>query len=391
MIATLGLVAAWAPGDVRGGTPEQSPPPQPSELPGQVRGRLDSRWVAPYVLTIGLNVGGKRGARTVWYAPDGGVVRDVLGAGDDCVVVQGKDGASTVHGVRAGWTIALPPAPPPPAKFEFMHLVSGDGRTFVRQQSSPADSSTTADVFVDGEFKGRAGPAVRWRGRPVRIGEDGSLAIEAGKRPGERGMRVLVFAPGAQATFEVPLGTEESVVQVAPAGKGVLLRRPKEGAADEWLFASAKALKPLDLGNNPDVLAWVPGTTQAIVASGAEDAPRLRLVDLESGATVWDVPDQPLRGRRRSPGVTVEGDLVLVSGLEATVVAGASRWRRRVDALERATGKPVATWRSTDAGPVGLAEPAVFRRAGDVLHLVTPEGFATVPVADIREKTNGWN
>jgi hypothetical protein len=380
-------VGAAAAGVLRAGPPE--PPPVPADLPGAAAGSIECRWIAPYVTTISASMPGTSGARTVWYAEDGKTIRNVDSAGADFVTVPAKDGGTTVYATRADWSITLPPPPPESSKLSLYVTASGDGRTFVRQQTA-ADATTSADVWVDGEFRGRAGPAVQWRGRSVHVGDDGSLALEAGKLPGQRGMRILFFAPGAKATFEAPCGTEESVESVAPAGRGALLRRPRDKDGDELLFASAAGLRPLDLGVNARVLAWVAGTSRAVVSSGLDTAPRLRLVDLETGTAVWDVEDQPLGGKRGWPGVAVEGDLVLVSGLEAHPVGGVSHWRRRVDALDLATGARVATWRSMDRGAIGYSEPAVFHRRRGTLFLVASDQFAPVPVKDIRAKTNRW-
>ena len=365
-------------------------PPDPADLPGDVAGALDCRWIAPYVATYGTSLGKATGARTMWFGADGAIVRDVVVPGAvPFVVAPAKDGGQTVHGTLADWTITLPPPPPGPEKWDIAYTGSGDGRAFVRQQTS-SDGMTSADVWIDGKWIGRAGPALRWKGRSVCVGDDGSVALEVGRPAGESGMRVLVFAPGAKSTFQATPEVDDSVVSVAPAGRGVILRRPRTQIDDQLLFATAAGVRPLDLGLNAHVAVWLPGTSKAIVTSGLEDAPRLRLVDLDTGAVAWDVDDQPLGGRRSWPGVAIEGDLVLLSGLEAAAVGKVSHWRRRIDALDLATGKTVAVWRSAFVGPVGYAEaPALLRRNG-ALHFVTREQFAPVSVTDIREKKNGW-
>jgi hypothetical protein len=389
LVAGLGMVGAAlvAAGVGAAGAGE---PPDVADVPGDVAGVLDCRWIAPYVATYGTGVGKSGGARTVWFDAAGTVVRDlVVPGGVPFVTVPAKDGGQSVHGTLADWTITLPPPPPGPEKWDIAYSGSGDGRTFVRQQTS-SDGTTSADVWVDGKWTGRAGPALRWRGRSVHVGEDGSVALEVGRAPGERGMRVLVFAPGAKAAFEAKPEADDSVEGVAPAGRGVVLRRPRAEGGDELLFASAAGIRPLDLGVNAHVAAWLPGTSKAIVTCGTDDAPRLRLADLETGAVAWDVEDQPLGGRRAWPGVAIEGDLVLLSGLEASAVGKVTHWRRRVDALELGSGKPVATWRSAFAGAVGYAEAATLQRRGATLFLVTREQFAPVPVADVRARTRGW-
>src|SRR5262245_17928691 len=149
---TAGLLLALAAGAAAGVTAVRAAPPEPPaprDLPGQQAARIEFRWVGPYVLAIGLGLGGKSGRRTGWHAPDGAVVRDAMAAGEDFVVVEGKDGATTVHGTRAPWTISFPPKAPAASKVELVYAASGDGRTFVRQQTSLVDSTTSADVFVD--------------------------------------------------------------------------------------------------------------------------------------------------------------------------------------------------------------------------------------------------
>lgn len=385
--ATAFTVGALAAGLVAASAGE---PPPASDLPGDAAARLESRWIAPYVATVAVGIGPKSGGRTVWYGEDGAVLRDVLGgnSGPGFVLVPASDGSAVVHGTRAEWSVALPPPPPTP-KFEFAVAVSEDGRTFLRQQTAP-DGTTTADVFVDGSFKGRLGPFERWRGTSVVVGDDGSAAIAAPGAPGTRGCRVIVWAPDAKPSFEAACSNEDAIDTLAPGGRGALLRRSSEKGPAAWLFASPTGLRPLDLGVNAHVVAWVPASPRAVVASGPGDKPRLRLIDLETGTVAWDVEDQPLGGKRSSPGAAVEGDLVLVAGLEAHAAEGVSHWRRRVDALDLATGARVAVWRSMDAGPVGYAEAPTFRRRRGALFLVAPDQFAAVPLADVRAKTNRW-
>ncbi len=378
----FGIVAALVIGAMATiGRPEQ--PPETRNLPGgDPRIALDCRWIAPYVATYDTRLGEHWSARTVWYAEDGAVIREVNGSGMGCVAVA-KDDKWMVHGTLAAWSVALPPLPTT-ANSNLYLGTSGDGRTFYREIRE-RDGTNAADVWVDGEPAGRVGPAKTES--QFYVAEDGSLAIVAAPAAGER--RLVVFGPRAKPSFDAPCRVGDEIDSVAPGGRGAVVRREGKSGASGLVFVGRDAERPLDVGISPHVIAWAL-PAKLLVASGVGADMQLRLVDVDTGAVLWHVEDQPLGGFRSSQPAAVEGDLVLVSGLEPQNVDGASHWRRRVDALDLATGKRVAIWRSDFVGPIGYAEAPHFAKRGERLFLVARDTFAPVRLADVREKSHGW-
>jgi hypothetical protein len=361
-------------------------PPEPSDLPGGTTpGRLTSRWVAPYVAEQSTSIAQKGVGHTTWFAEDGAVVREVAAsAGPGFVAVPGDgDAGFTIHGTLARWSLTLPKR-----SGERTWQVSADGRTFVDEKSDTS-GAFFADVFVDGEGVGRTDAYPVWKGRGLSVGDDGTLAaIVAPETGGKNGPRVVVLWPGKRPTmrraaaFEVPCHPDAIVEAVAPGARGVVVN-----VLDKRSWLSKAGTRDLDLGPNPSVVAWAPDSARAVVATSVGYRTRHHLVDFDTGATLWTAPDAP---RERAASVVIEGDLVLIAALEAQAVEDVAVWRRVIRALDLATGKPVATWRSCVAGPVGYSEAPVFMRSTAKLYLVAPDQFAPVPMDDIRARRNGW-
>jgi hypothetical protein len=117
--------------------------------------------------------------------------------------------------------------------------------------------------------------------------------------------------------------------------------------------------------------------------------PRFRLVDWESGETVWDIADPAKGTSSRMEGVAIEADLLLLAGIE-TRDGWRGEWCRTAVALDVGTGKLVASWCSGAFGEPGLPAPRFMRLDGK-LWLVADDAFAIFPVEDVHNKANGWH
>jgi len=186
------------------------------------------------------------------------------------------------------------------------------------------------------------------------------------------------------------VGGDARIVSVAPGGLGVVLEgNAKPYVANEltWLSKIGTS-RTLKIEPNPELLGWVPGTTREIVTyglAGSGENNRFRLMDWESGKTIWDVAD-PAERICDGGGVAIEGDLVLFAGIETDGVNG---WVRTSQALDVSTGNLLARWSSAGFSPPGLPAPR-FMRLDEKLWLVADDAFALFPVEDVRKKTGRW-
>jgi hypothetical protein len=341
-------------------------------LPGRAAGTIQSRWVAPYVQETAVRVGDGWVTDVRWFRPDGSVRRETHGNGG---AESAEDGV--VHGLRDTWSVRLPQLP---LSSDSTILRGEDDSTFVH--SWVEGESIRANVYKEGKLISSVGPYPRKR--EFVLAEDGSMAVLTLKEPGSASVRVVVFAPEGKPSFEADAGGDAWIVSVAPGGLGVVL---KGNAKNELTWISKKGTsRTLKIEPNPDLWAWVPGTTREVVTYGlAGKSPRFRLVDWESGETVWDIADPAEHICSRLGGIAIEGDLVLLAGIEDI----AHTWCRTAQALDLTTGSLVARWSGGGFGEPGLPPPRFMRLDGK-LWLVADDAFALFPVEDVRKKTGRW-
>jgi len=368
------------------GDPEP-PDPLSGLLPGRATGTILSRWVAPYVQETQVMVGDGWATDIRWFRPDGSVLRELH---DPPPQGKGPSEAEpwTVPGIRRTWSVRLRELP----DAQDRTLVRGeDDSTLVHSWVDGA--SIHADVYKDGRLLTHVGPYPRYaKRRDFVLGDDGSMAVLALKEPGSSSVRVVVFAPGGKPSFDADAGGEAMIASVAPDGRGVVLQGNGERYAETeftWI-SKAGTSRTLQLEPNPWLSRWVPGTAREVVTYGlAGKNPRFRLVDWESGETIWDVAD-PVEGvSHREVGIAIERNMVLLAGIQCRVIDGEGFWRRTCEALDVGTGAVVARWHSVDTGPPGMSVPGFMRIEGQ-LWLVADDAFAPFPIEDIGRKVGGW-
>jgi hypothetical protein len=344
-------------------------------LPGRASGTTRSAWIAPYVQETQVSVGTGGVTHVRWFRPDGTVLREIQGKGAQDV----RD--RTVHGIRDTWSVRLREVPWGSGGIER----GEDDSTLVHYWIEGA--SLRADIYKEGKLLNSLGPF--HKARRLELGEDGSTAVLTLNESGSA--RVVVFAPGGKPSFEADAGGDARVLSVAPGGLGVVLEGNGERHVENeltWLSKKGTSRK-LKIEPNPWLSRWVPGTARQVVTYGlAGENPRFRLVDWESGETVWDIADPAKGTSSRMEGVAVEGDLLLLAGIESRD-GWRGEWCRASEALDLGTGKLVASWCSGGFGEPGLPVPKFMRLDGR-LWLVADDAFAPFPVEDIRKKTNGW-
>src|SRR5262249_40192622 len=108
------------------------PPPAPRTSPGAVKGKIETRWLGPYVSVTRRSVGAG-GATTVrWYDSDGKLAREL--AGPNVYAYPGyvsvhDNGTTTIHAVNGNWQMKLPRKDGPAGSI----TASEDSRTFLHQ------------------------------------------------------------------------------------------------------------------------------------------------------------------------------------------------------------------------------------------------------------------
>lgn len=341
-------------------------------LPGRAAGTIQSRWVAPYVQETQVRVGDGWATDVRWFHPDGSILRET----------HGKSGATdaeagVVRGIRDTWAVRLR------GPWQDSTILRGEDDSTLVHYWNDADA-IRSDIYKDGILVRSVGPYPRFQGKGFVLGEDGSMAVLTLKEPGSTSVRVVVFAPEGEPSFEAEAGGDAWIVSVAPGGLGVVLRgNAKPYVENELTWLSKKGTsRTLKIEPNPEMLAWVPGTTREIVTYGlAGTNPRFRLVDWESGTALWDVADPAQQTCSRLGGVAIEGDLILLAGIEDGC--------RTAQALELGTGSLVARWSGGSFGEPGLPAPRFMRLDGK-LWLVADDAFAVFPVEDVRKKAGRW-
>jgi hypothetical protein len=349
-------------------------------LPGRAAGTIQSRWVAPYVQETQVRVGDGWVTNVRWFRPDGSVRKETRGKGG----AESAEGG-VVHGIRDTWSVQLPQLP---LSADSTILRGEDDSTFVH--SWVEGESIRANVYKEGKLISSVGPYPRFRPGGFVLGEDGSMAVLTLKERASTSVRVVVLASEGNPSFEADVGGDARILSVAPCGLGVVLQGNGERYVEnEFTWISKKGTsRTLKIEPNPWICRWVPGTTRAIVIyglAGWRENSRFRLLDWESGKTIWDVADPAEHICDRMEGVAIEGDLVLLAGIEDI----AHTWCRTAQALDLGTGSLVARWSGGGFEEPGLPAPRFMRLDGK-LWLVADDAFAPFPVEDVRKKTGRW-
>jgi hypothetical protein len=353
-------------------------------MPGEVKGQVKTRWLAPYVCATNRSIAGQRTTSVEWFGPDGQPARRL--AGPNVVVQPGfvnqyGQGGTTIHAVNGDWKIALP-AKPGPAGYI---TATEDSRTFVHE-FHPEEGEIAAEVYSEGRLAGTVGPFLQYQGQDVHLGADGSLALLTWRDAEKKTPLVVVAGPDGRVRFRAECDGPALFPQPAPGGAGVLVQANAGGAArNEFTFyTKAGKRSSLNVGPNAVFMAWLPGTMTTLFSTSVGYDYRFQLIDWSTGMRLWDIADpNPARVPGTLPPVAVAGDFLLVGGLE-----GVPRGTRSLYALDAKKGGVVARWLLTPGQ--AASDGGRFLALGKRLFLVTDEEFAEVDVEDIPAKRNGW-
>ncbi len=365
----------------------------PSDLPGESKGRVDARWVDPYVQAS--KVFGK--TIFTWFATDGSLKTQlaVNGIEPGFVDIVGRQGA--ILGVNEDWEITLPPAPNDPGLAGYITSTS-DSRVFFHERH-PKQGLIALDIYVHGKLASTVGPYFQYLGNDFALNEDGSSGLFIWKDDTKTKAQVVTLSTNGSIRFRVDCGAEVTSVIVAPDGAGALLR-PNTGGTNQntfmW-FTEKGNLHSINISPNPWCVGWIPGTRKSLFSTSLGNEPsRYQLIDWDLKKRAWDIPC-PGDGHALAIGLTPEVIIFAVAvpyhsaaPQSAPLHDDGKTCIRTFYAVNVQDGSVLARWQaqlphlSFDAGREH------FRQLGDKLFYVTPENFTQLNLDDIRSKKHGW-
>ncbi|HEV3259878.1 MAG TPA: hypothetical protein VG013_23625 [Gemmataceae bacterium] len=362
------------------------PPPEPRNMPGDGKGRVQTRWLAPSVSVTTRSVAAERMTLVQWFTPQGKLARDLAGPNvysHSGYVYEG----GTIYAVNGDWKIVLPHKPGPPGYI----TATEDSRTFVHE-FHPKEGEIAADIYVDGKLAGTVGPYLQYQGQDVQLGADGSLALLAWKDDDKKTAQVVVAGPDAKVRFRADCDGPVLFPEPAPEGNGVVVQTNAGGDAGNTFtfYTKGGKVSSLNVGPNAGLLTWLPRTTTAVFHSSIGYDYRFHMVDWSTGKRVWDVADP---NHARVPGalppVAVTKGHLLIGGLEYVPWGDHQESVRSIYAVDSKTGQVVAHWLPSPFNQASR-DGGRFLQLGPKLFLVTDDEFAEVAIDDIAAKKNGW-
>jgi hypothetical protein len=296
--------------------------------------------------------------------------------------VSDNSGPQIIYGLHEDWRIEVPKKPGRPG---FINATP-DSRVF-HHNYRPEDRMIAVDVYLHGELVGTVGPYHLYRG-DVTLSERGDAALLA--REGPNGpVQVVVFDERAKVRFTTRCDDPVMHPAVTPAADGVLLEVNTGEQPQQFTFyqTTGKA-RSLGIGPNARLLDWVPGTHRAVFVTSIGDKNRYRLIDWDTGSTVWEIADPCPRGNPDARSVVALQDFVITCGSEyindehpVTIPT--------LYAISTKNGELLASWRP-DFGPIVSIAGGSLLKLRDKLYFVSDTYASEVDLDDIAAKRNGW-
>ncbi len=342
------------------------------KLPGAEKGKAEIRWIAPYVLATRYSVEGTAITTVRWFDDKGRVARELSGPGVDArtdYLLERAAPETVIHDVNGQWKLALPKKPGPAG------YITAVGEVFVHQ-FHPAEGQIAADVYVAGRRTGTVGPFVQYKGRGVRLANDGSSAFLTWKGSKKETVQVVVVGRDGNIRLRADCGEDADDPYAVGGGKGVLVRvvgREEPPVRFRYLHVGATWLS-FDVGPNAYPMACTPQEGTVLFHTSIGEKEQFRLVDCRIGKAAWEIP---------SPVQYYDG--VVSSALfvdDKILFVG-----RDFAAVDVRSGKLIARWQPN----VPRSDRGWLARRKDHHFVVTREEFVEINLADIAAKSNGWN
>ena len=365
-ITTCSIIAAAVGLTVARSAAAVPPPPPRGSLPGTTHGKLESRWLAPFVCATTERVGRASETRVRWFDTDGNVTRTLAGRGLDVhhkFICDSNSGRTTIHGVRGDWSFVLPDKP---GRSGYI-TACANGRTFLHQ-FHPQETQIAVNVYQSGKLAGTIGPFVQYRGRDVRPAADGSLALLAWKTESKKQAQVVVASPDGRVRFQVDCDQQVDSPEAAPGGRGVLARvEGREEPPVVFRFYGADGVRTtIPVGPNAHLVTWIPETITALFATSVGHTHRYKLIDCTTGEAKWEIAEPVQPHASTYPSVAIEGEYVFFAGIDFAAVGIHD-------------GKITASWKPDCSRP----DAPRFVRCDDRLFLLANDQFTEVRVDGI--------
>lgn len=356
-------------------------------VPGPHAGRVETRWIAPFALASERTVSGRSVSTLSWFNEKGEVVRELtdprLHMGSEFISRIEPEGCR-YYGLEGTWSLVLPEKTGPAG------YVDAAGETFVHQYH-PAEGRIAVDVYRSGRLAGTAGPFVQCRTHGVKLSPDGSSALLVmNERPGRTTVDLVVVGADGKVRFQTVCRDRVDGIFPVNDGRSVLVRLEQQGGTFKY-FRPDLGWKSLEIGEGYPMLASTLPDPETVLFYSSKKEMSIKLVDLADGDVLWDIPhpgnDEYMV--KRMPEAAVFNEWILLSFI---VRPHTDIWHgvtRIVAAVEIATGKVAARWRSSLLS-TRYTEPGRFFVRDGRLFLVYHDEFAEIRREDILKERFGW-
>jgi hypothetical protein len=182
----------------------------------------------------------------------------------------------------------------------------------------------------------------------------------------------------------------------APGGEGVLAYSNANGSGEafdtlEWYTREGKRQSMESSGFR----GWIPGTHKSLFATSAENTDQFRLVDWDTGKTLWMIPC-PSKGPLLATGITPKFIIFSAAepwqfGSNGTISPGVLT--RTFYAVNAQDGSLAASWlpqKWSHPRPYAGDGGDYFLWNGKTLYYMMTDDFLAIDPAEIENKKNGW-
>jgi len=291
--------------------------------------------------------------------------------------------SGVAHGLYADWWIEVPKKPGKPGLIN----ANSDSRVF-HQNFDPEPNMIAVDVYLLGQLAGTVGPFHRYRAESARLTSEGNAGLLV-RESADGPLQVVVFDENARIRFQVACEDKQRNPAVTPDGNGILLEANTGELPQVYSFyKSSGKVQSLGIGPNARLLDWVPGTHQAVFVTSVGYDNRYRLIDWNTGKTLWDVGDPCRRVNPVARAVVALQDYVLTCGAEyineehpVTIPT--------LYALSTKSGEVVARW-WPNFGPIVGYDGGTLLELNGKLYFVSNDYVGEIRLEEIASKANGW-
>jgi hypothetical protein len=368
-------------------------PPIPRNLPGEVLGGVQTRWLAPYVLEFssgaGTNAFRLQGARFVrWLNRDGSIRKEL--SGQNLTTQPGyaatyDAGVMVLHGFNEDWTLTLTNK----AHHDGYAPCTPDSRVLAYQYD-PVPGQLAVDIYVMGKRVSSLGPFPKYRGDFIRLADDGCLALltAPSNAPVADASCIIVAGPDGQLRFQAQCDKPVIFPEVAPGGTGVLVMPNDSSVPSFEFYCPTGKVSSFGVGPNGRFVAWVNDHGKAVFETSVGHDESYRLVDCATAKTLWQAT-LPHAGYSVGGGIAVHGGCLVISLFEYLDSGGHTVPMRTLYALDLQTGRLLGEWRPNYYFDFKLGRGELLSLSHH-LYLIGDEEFSEISLADITQHRNGW-